>query len=277
MLRLIEYRLKLNNHVWGTVDFLLIGDRVLIVVDLKTGYGVKVFAERNFQLMLYALMATKEFGLLYDFPTVRLIIAQPSMDHFDTWEISRDDLLAWENEVLTAVSRTQDLNAPLVPSEKACQFCRARYDCKARAAKAMELARQDFALVAPNQLTLEQISKVLAHKAELSKWLDDAETHAMELVAKGVNIPGFKLVEGRGMRKFTDPQIVAQRLVTRGIDPYEKNLLSLTAIERLLGKKEFAELLGDAITKQSGKSVLVPDTDARPSLRSAAAIAADFH
>jgi len=85
------------------------------------------------------------------------------------------------------------------------------------------------------------------------------------------------LVEGRGSRKFIDPSVVAQRLTERGIDPYEKSLLSLTAIERLLGKKEFAELLGDAITKQSGRSVLVPNTDARPSLRSATAIAADFH
>jgi hypothetical protein len=277
MLKLIEHQLKLNNSVWGTVDYLLIGNRAMVVVDLKTGYGVKVFAERNFQLMIYALMAAKEFGPLYDFKTVRLVIVQPSLDHYDIWEISRDELLAFEDEVLAALSRTRDSKAPLVPSEKACQFCRAKYDCKARASKAVELARQDFALVNPNQLTLEQIAKVLAHKAELSKWLEDAETYAMELVAKGIDIPGFKLVEGRGSRKFIDPSVVAQRLTERGIDPYEKSLLSLTAIERLLGKKEFAELLGDAITKQSGRSVLVPNTDARPSLRSATAIAADFH
>ena len=277
MLRLVEYRLRLNDHIWGTADFVSINDDGLTVVDLKTGFGIKVFAEKNPQLMLYGLMAAKEFGLLYDFQTVRLIIAQPSLDHFDIWEISRADLLAWEIKVLAALARTQEADAPLVPSEKACQFCRAKYDCKARASKAIELARQEFALVAPNQLTLEQIAKVLAHKSELTKWLEDAETYAMQLVAKGVEIPGFKLVEGRATRRFTDPTVVAQRLADRGIDPYEKSLLSLTAIERLLGKKEFAELLGDAITKQSGRSVLVPDSDSRPSLRSAAAIAADFH
>lgn len=277
MLKLIEHRLQLQEDLWGTVDYLLVGNSSMVVVDLKTGYGVKVFAERNPQLMIYALMAAKEFGPLYDFATVRLVIAQPSLDHFDEWQISRDELLGFEADVLAALSRAQDPDAPLAPSEKACRFCRARYDCKARATKAIELARQEFALAAPNKLTLEQIAKVLAHKAELNKWLEDAETYAMGCVAQGIDIPGFKLVEGRGSRKFTDPNVVAQRLTERGIDPYEKYLLSLTAIERLLGKKEFAELFGDAITKQPGKSVLVPDTDSRPSLRSAAAIAADFH
>jgi hypothetical protein len=277
MLRLIEYGLRLNGLVYGTADCVLVNDQRLWIVDLKTGQGIKVFAKNNAQLMIYAVMALREFGLLYDFDVVVLVIAQPPLDHYDSWEISREDLLAFEKDLLAAAERTQDKNAPLIPSDKACQFCRAKYDCKARAHQALELARQDFALLAPNQLTIEQIAKVLTHKAELRSWLDDAEAHAMQLVGQGLEIPGFKLVEGRASRRFTDPEAVAQRLTGRGIDPYEKSLMSLTAIEKLLGKKEFAELLGDSITKQPGRSVLVPDTDERPSLRSAASIAADFH
>lgn len=277
MLKLVEHKLELNDLLWGTADFLQINDEKMFVVDLKTGFGVKVFAERNAQLMIYALMALRKFGLLYNFDVVVLVIAQPSLEHYDFWEISRTELLTFEDELLAAVKRTQELNAPLVPSAKACQFCRAKYDCKARARQAIELARQEFALVAPNQLTLEQIAQVLAHKTELKSWLDDAEAYAMQLAGQGVDIPGFKLVEGRATRRFTDTDVVVTRLTARGIDPYEKNLRSLTALEKLLGRKEFAELLGDAITKQSGRSVLVPDTDHRLSLRSATAIAADFH
>lgn len=274
-----EHRMRFNEYVWGTADAVIADGKILHVVDLKSGSGVKVTARQNPQLMIYALMALREFEFLYDIEEVQIHIAQPALDNFDVWHIDPQTLMDWEFELLAAVEKTQDPQAELNPSEKACQFCRAKYQCAARGRQAITAARESFALVEPNKLTLEQISKVLAHKKELNRWLDDAETYALQLAENGTRIPGFELTEGRSIRKYINGDAVAERLQASGINPaliYERNLLTLTAMEKLLGKKEFSELLGDLITKQPGKPVLAPTKDTRLTLQSAVESFADF-
>ena len=279
--RFYEHRMGFNKDCWGTSDSIVVDNstNTLHVIDLKTGSGIKVFAENNLQLMIYALMALEEFEFLHQIDEVQIHVVQPSLDHFDVWTISPRVLKDWEPTLSAAIELTQDPTAKLNPSEEACQFCRARFQCSARAKQAVALGAEAFALIEPNQLSLEQIAKVLTHKKELSRWLDDAETYALELALNGTTIPGFELGQGRSTRRYIDGDAVAQKVIASGVEEpliYERNLIPLTAMEKLLGKKKFSELLSDQITRQPGKTVLVPSKEPRPSLRSAVEALADF-
>jgi hypothetical protein len=141
------------------------------------------------------------------------------------------------------------------------------------------LAQKDFALTEPELLSIEQIAEVLAKADVAIDWLNDVKAYALKEAEKGKAIPGFKLVEGRSNRKYSKPDAVAKRLVESGIKEaliYEKSLLGITAMEKVLGKKEFTRLLEDLIDKPAGKPTLVPEKDKRPALTAAASANADF-
>lgn len=72
---------------------------------------------------------------------------------------------------------------------------------------------------------------------------------------------GFKLVEGRFVRKYANGTAVTNTVEDAGFDPYEKKLLGITAMQKLLGKNRFNELLSGFIEKPQGKPTLVPDSD----------------
>lgn len=277
---LVEYSLSLNDDCWGTSDALVIDDsqKCLHVIDLKTGEGIPVSAYENSQCKCYGLMALNEFSFLHDIETINIHIVQPSLGHLDIWQISAEELKAWEPTLLAAIEQTKNPAAPLNPSLEACQFCRARFHCKARAQHAVAIGAEAYVLRNVNELTPEQIAKVLTYKKELNRWLEDAEKYALELAINGTPIPGFELGEGRSIRRYCDADAVAQRLIEHGIESeiiFERNLLPLTRLEQLLGKKVFSELLSDLIVRQPGKTVLNLLPDSRPSLRSAVAALAD--
>ncbi|WP_194948985.1 DUF2800 domain-containing protein [Actinomyces trachealis] len=266
---LIEQRLDFSHVVpggFGTGDCLIIAEPKLQIIDLKYGQGVLVEAERNPQLMLYALGALRTFGDLYDIETVAVTIYQPRRGNVDTWETSVADLQAWaETEVKPRAELAAAGGGEFCPGSW-CQFCRIAPTCRARAEANLALTQHEFA--PPAELTDAEIADVLARIPQLKTWAADVEAYALSLaVNQGKTWDGFKLVADRSVRKYADETAVAEAAQAAGYaDIYDHRLITLTAMERLMGKTTFNEVLGDLVVKPAGKPTLVPDTDQRPAL-----------
>jgi hypothetical protein len=278
---LLEQRLDFSEWVpdgFGTGDVVIIADDIMEVIDLKYGRGVPVSAEDNAQMRLYALGALALFGDLYDIKTVKMTIIQPRLDSISTDEITAGMLLWWaDGELRRRAKLAYDGEGEFKAGDH-CRFCRARAGCRARAEANLELAKMEFRQ--PPLLTEEEIATVLARADELKAWAADVSDYALDqAVNHGVKYPGWKLVEGRSNRKYTDEKAVAETLERAGYteeDIYQKTVWGITAMERNLGKKRFMELLKDLVIKPAGKPVLVPESDKRPEINSAASAAADF-
>ena len=259
---------KWVQHGYGTGDCVIVADGMLHVIDLKFGVGILVSADHNSQLMCYALGALDTFGCLYDFDRVRLSIFQPRRDNVDTWETSKAELLRWAEEVLAPVARLAYKGEGEFKAGDHCQFCKVKATCRKRAEYAMELARFDFA--DPPTLDDDEIAGILPRIDTLVSWAEDVKAWALQQALSGVTYPGWKLVEGRSNRKYSDEAAVAAVVTKAGFDPFEKKLLGITSMQKQLGKKCFDELLSGLIVKPQGKPVLVPETDKRPVFNTAA-------
>ncbi|MBP3037956.1 DUF2800 domain-containing protein [Bacillaceae bacterium Marseille-Q3522] len=278
---LLEQRLDFSNWVpdgFGTGDVLIVGEGILEVVDLKYGKGVPVSAEGNTQMRLYALGAINQFSILYDIETVNMTIVQPRLDSISTDTISVDELLTWADEVVKPRAEMAiDGEGEFVAGDH-CQFCKARYTCRARAEYNLALAKLDFAK--PPSLSNDEIGEVLGKADELKKWAEEVKAYALAQAEEhGVKFPGWKLVEGRSNRKYTDEKQVAKVLFDEGYNEeaiYKKSLLGISAMEKGLGKKRFAELLNGFVIKPAGRPTLVPKSDKRPEIGSTASAVEDF-
>lgn len=277
---MIEQRFSLDKWVpdsFGSADAVIIAGHTIEVCDLKYGKGVKVDAVGNPQLRLYGLGAAELFGDLYDFDTVRVTIIQPRLDHVSTEEISLEDLRAWaENEVAPKAQMAMN-NSEVVQCGDWCQFCPAKAICRARAEANLELAKHDFKK--PELLTDEEIGDILKQAEELEKWVADISGYALEQALAGKQYTGWKLVEGRSIRKYADEIKVADTLRAAGYDDamlYERKLNGITNMEKLVGKKKLTELLGNLLVKPAGKPVLVPESDKREAINTTEAAKADF-
>ena len=275
---LIEQRLDYSAYVpegFGTGDLLIVADRVLTVVDLKYGKGVAVDAEWNPQMMLYGLGALELFGAIYDIETVRMAIYQPRLESVSTWEISVSDLMEWVDKELKPRAALAIAGEGEFRSGSWCRFCKAKNTCRARAEEFLRLAQMEFK--APALLTDDEIAEVLKVADELARWSADVYAYAQdEAVTRGKKWDGFKLVEGRSCRKYTDEEEAAEAAVAAGYtDIYKKSLIGITEMEKLLGKKKFAEVLGKLVYKPQGKITLVPESDKRQEVMAATA-EADF-
>jgi RecB family exonuclease len=273
-----EVPLKLSESVYGTADTVLIRDGALDVIDLKTGSQL-VSARENPQLLTYASAAVAQLGGVYEIEKIRLHIVQPSLKWVEVWETDRTYIKTWTSKIEAAIKAADNPDAPLNPSDEACNWCRARFVCKARAHYALELARQEFALVDPSALSVDQLSNVLLHKKRVEQWLADAYAHALKSALNGVPIPNFSLGETRSVRAFANETEVKKRLFEAGfaeIDFMETKLLALTNIEKLVGRKKFAELFNNGlVVKKPGKPALTPCTESLPSLSSAATLVSE--
>lgn len=264
---LIEQHLDFSCYVpdgFGTGDFLLVADRELNVVDFKYGRGVAVYADHNPQMMLYALGALNLFDCLYDIEQVTMTIFQPRLSSISTWTISAEELYKWAEEVLKPKAELAAKGEGEFISGSWCRFCKARNTCRARAESFLELARMEFQ--PPALLSDEEVAEVMEKADELSKWASDVMTYAQaEAIENGKHWDGYKLVEGRSVRKFSDEAKVEAAAKEAGYtDIYNKSLITLTAFEKLMGKKTFADVLGQYVTKPAGKLTLVPVSDKRP-------------
>ena len=258
---------KWVEHGFGTGDAVIVADDLLHIIDFKFGVGVLVEAADNSQLKCYALGAVDTFGDLYDIRRIRLSIYQPRRENVDTWELTKEDLLKWADEVLAPVAKLAYEGEGEFNAGDHCQFCKVKANCRKRAEYAMELAKYDFA-EAPT-LDESEIAAILPQIDTLVSWAEDVKAYALNQALSGVRYPGFKLVEGRSNRRYTDEAVVAQVVSDAGYDPYEKKLLGITAMTRQLGKKRFEELLRGLVVKPQGKPVLAPDTDKRPEFNAA--------
>lgn len=261
----VEQTLDFSKWVpdgFGTGDCVIVADDLLHVIDFKYGVGVLVEARDNSQLKCYGLGALDAFGDLYDIKRIRLSIYQPRRENEDTWELSREDLLRWADEVLAPTAKLAYEGEGEFTAGDHCQFCRVKATCRKRAEYAMELAGYDFA--PPPTLCEGEIAAILPRIDALVSWAGDIKDYALLQALTGTHYPGWKVVAGRSTRRYKDPDAVAAIVTNAGYDPYEKKLLGITAMQRQLGKKQFDTLLAGQIEKPQGKPVLAPETDTRP-------------
>jgi len=263
---LIEQKLDFSDYVpegFGTGDLVVVGNGTLHVVDLKYGRGVIVSAEKNPQMMLYALGALSLFDMLYDIEKVSMAIVQPRVDNFSTWEITVEELLKWAEEELKPKALLASTGGGEFCAGDHCRFCRAKNQCRARAVKNLELLKYEFQ--DPALLTDEEIAEIIGLADELAKWAGDIYTYATALaINEGREWDGFKLVEGRTRRKYTDETAVAETAKEAGYsDIFKQSLITITEMEKLMGKKKFNDILGNLVEKPKGKLTLVPETDKR--------------
>ena len=264
----VEFRLDFSTYVpdgFGTGDMVIVSDKSLEICDLKYGKGVPVSAEGNTQMRLYALGAVEEFGMLYAFDTVHMTIIQPRLDSVSTDTLSTGKLLDWGRSIIPVAKEAYDGKGEFQAGDH-CRFCKFRPQCKALAAYMTEKT----SLRKKQTLTdLETVSILQAAK-DIKRWLTDLEDYALGKALDGYDWPGMKLVEGRSKRVITDPDAAAAALIDKGFDAdavYKpRELQTLTALEKLVGKKSLAEALGDLIEKPSGKPTLVELSDKRPPL-----------
>ncbi|MDY5159670.1 DUF2800 domain-containing protein [Actinotignum urinale] len=267
---LIEQRLDFSHWVpdgFGTADAVIIADGVLSVIDYKHGQGVLVEADHNPQMMCYALGAYEMFAAIYDIESVSMTIFQPRRENVSTFEMSVTDLLAWADTTLKPTADLAFAGEGAYAAGAWCGFCKAKVDCRARAEANLALAKYDFAL--PPKLSDADIEAILPVLDDLARWAEDIKDYALARAMSGKAWSGFKVVEGRSNRRYTNPDAVAEVITKAGFDPFEKKLLGITAMQKLIGKTRFDQLLADLIEKPQGKPTLVPDSDKRPALSTA--------
>lgn len=279
---LFEQRLDFSEYVpdgFGTGDVVIIADDLVQVIDLKYGKGVGVSAVENPQLRLYGLGAYAEHSMLYDINRIKTTIIQPRLENVSTEESDVVDLVTWGENVVKPAAELAAAGEGEYCVGDHCRFCKARKTCRARADHNLELAAYEFRDASLLEDT--EIGEVLKRATELASWVADITGYAQEQAIKhGKKFPGWKLVEGRSDRKYTDKEQVANTLFLADYTDEQiykpKELLGITAMEKQLGKKQFAELLGELIHKPEGKPVLVQESDRRPELSSTASAKEDF-
>ena len=272
----VEQRLDYSRWVengFGTGDCVIVADDLLHVIDYKYGLGVLVSASGddgtgNSQLKCYALGALDTFGDLYDIRRIKLSIYQPRRENVDTFEMSVEDLLRWADDVLSPTAKLAFTGDGEFCAGDHCVFCKVKATCRARADYSMELAKYEFEK--PAMLDDEEIAAILPMIDSLVSWATDIKEFALQQALSGTVYAGYKVVEGRSNRKYSDETAVAKIVQDAGYDPFEKKLLGVTAMQRQLGKKKFQELLGGFLYKPPGKPVLVPTSDSRPEFNTAA-------
>jgi len=267
---LIEQRLDFSQYVeggYGTGDCVVIADRTLHVVDYKHGQGVLVEAEDNPQMNLYALGALELYDGIYDIDAVSMTIYQPRRDNVSTHTVFKESLYQWAEEVLKPAAALAHAGEGDFRCGGWCQFCKAKNDCRKRAEHNLELARYDFKL--PPLLEDDEVESILTRIDGLVSWASDIKDCALQAALSGKHWNGWKLVEGRSNRRYTNEEAVAGTVSAAGFDPYEHMVKGITAMEKTLGKAKFASLLGGLVEKPKGKPTLVPESDKRPAINTA--------
>ncbi len=293
-----EVRVDLSDYIpdgFGTCDCVIIGGDTLNIVDYKHGKGVPVSAQENPQMRLYALGALKMFSVIYgdSIKSVTMAICQPRISaELNEETITVDELLEWGEYIKPIAQKAYSGNGEFCPGEH-CRFCRGKAQCRARAEQ--NTALEDFkdcvpaGKAAPELLTISEearqilglppllsnaeVGDLLKRGESLVAWYNDLKEYALSAVLAGDEIPGYKAVEGRSNRVFTDTDAAFEALKENGYDEamlYDRKPKSLSELEKMLGKKSFAELLGGLVMKPKGAPTLVPASDPREGYNSAA-------
>lgn len=267
---MIEQRVDFSRWVqdgFGTADCILIADGVLNIVDYKHGKGVEVSAEGNTQLSLYSLGALEIFDGIYDIDRVCVHIFQPRKSNVVSSMMDKSDLYEWADTELTQKAQLAYEGQGNFSCGEWCRFCKAKAECRERAEANLALARYEFQ--SPALLDDEEIADILGKVDALTAWASDVKEYALQQAVSGKEWTGWKLIEGRSNRKYTSEAAVAATVEGAGYDPYERKVLGVTAMQKLLGKTRFEELLAPYIEKPQGKPTLVPESDKRPAMNTA--------
>lgn len=286
----IEQRVDFGAWVpdgFGTADCIMVSGDTIHIIDFKYGKGVQVSAEDNPQMKLYALGALAAYELMYDLTTVRMSIIQPRLSSDpDTWETSVREIVNWAEQVVKPAAALAAAGEGEYAEGEWCRFCAIRGSCRARAAA--QLALEDFAFRPdglpqeyrlPPELTDEEIGQALIQGKRLAKWLSEIEEYALRACLEGKEIPGFKAVEGRSVRVWTDADAAFLAARAQGIPEemlYERKPITLAAMEKLMGKRHFLDTMTAYVTTPPGKPTLVPETDKRPAITDRPTIDDDF-
>ena len=268
---LVEQKLDFSKYVpdsFGTADCVIVADDTLTVIDLKYGVGILVDAEQNTQMMLYALGALLMFDGIYDIETVTMTIFQPRRDNVSTFSMRKSELIDWAENVLKPKAELAYKGEGEFNAGSHCQFCKVKATCRKRAEYNLELAKYDFEM--PDSLEDDEIEIILSKADEFISWLGDVKEYALNQALQGKQWKDYKLVEGRSNRKYKNESAAAKIVEDAGFDPYEHKVLGITAMQKMLGKTKFNELLGDFIEKPQGKPTLVPMSDKRPTMKNTA-------
>ena len=254
---LVEQRLEFDEFVqggFGTADAVVISDGDMHIIDLKYGKGIRVDATNNPQLRLYALGAIQKWQFEYQPKTVTMSIVQPRLDHISTETITVEELLEWGEFIKECAKKAEEPDAPIEPGEKQCQFCKAKATCRQRAIFALQ--QQDT-----DNLTPDEMATIIPFAEEVQRWSKQFLAEVQEMAENGTHFPGYKLIEGRSVRKWRDdaPTILSE-YVADAEQLYEKKLLGITALQKVVGKDAITE----ATIKPQGKLTLVPSSDKRP-------------
>ena len=270
---LVETRLDFSKYVpasFGTSDAIIIADGVMDVIDFKYGKGVEVSAVDNPQMMVYALGAWEAFNMEYNITHVRMTIIQPRIDNLSEFEMPVSDLRKWATYTLAPKAKEAMAGGEPKAGEW-CKFCKVKGRCRvlAEACTSKQQEQPD-----PKLMSTDEIAKnVLPLLPLIKSWLSSIEEYTLEQALSGVHYDGYKIVEGRSIRRITDPDKVIELLEAQGytketiIKPTE--LRSLTDLEKLIGKKAFNALCKDYIVKPQGKPTLVTEADKRPAMNQA--------
>lgn len=266
----IEERLDFSHIVkngFGTGDANIIADGVLEVIDLKYGKGVPVYSENNPQLMLYGLGALRRFELMYDIDTVRLTIVQPRLNNISSQEISVTKLEYWGNNIIKPAAEKAYAGEGTKRSGDWCRWCTVKAQCPAIAKANMEMAKHDFK--EPDLLSDDEILDVYNQIDSLQDWAKSVSEYILETALHGKKWAGLKVVEGRRQRKWSDDNKVIETLKENGYSESQymiSKLAGIPAMEKLLGKPSFSDVLGTFVDLPAGKPTLAPESDKRPAM-----------
>lgn len=269
----IEQKLDLTDFVpesFGTADCVIINDNLMEVIDLKYGKGVPVYAEWNKQLMLYGLGALQKYDTMYDISEVRLTIVQPRINNISSWQISVKELREWAEEELKPKAQLAFDGKGELNAGDWCRFCAVRNQCRKLYEQQLEITRHEFA--EPALLTDDEIAGIVRRAPKLIEWANSIAEYAQaKAITENKQWPGLKLVEGVSRRKWADEDQASSTIFARcpeltEDEVFNMKLKPITSIEKIVGKKRFAELLSDVVIKPQGKPTLVPLEDKRPAM-----------
>ena len=275
-----EVKVDISDYVpeaFGRCDCVMFGGDTLIITDYKHGKGVPVSPDENPQLMLYALGALKLYKPLFGvaLKKVAVYIDQPRIGAYDGWTCTVDELLAW-GESVKPKAQMAFMGFGEYHAGDWCRFCRANGICKAQAEQQIG-AFDDFSAAVGNPTALlspSEMGEVLKRGETLVSWYETVREKALESLLNGEKIPGYKVVEGRSSRCWTDQDAALDKLQESGVDRaliYDSVPKTLAQLEKMLGTVKFKELVGEFVTKPQGKPTIAPESDSRQPFSSAAA------
>lgn len=267
----IEQKLDLGNWIpegFGTADCVMVYGNTVHVFDFKYGKGVQVDAEQNPQMLLYALGAYAAYKMLYPIEQICMTIVQPRIDHVSEWTCTLEELLSFGEKVKERAALAIEGKGEYHPDEKACRFCRAKAQCRARSdfnvKKAFNIGEM------PPLISAEEAGKRLLELQDIVKYQKDLQEWALSECLAGKDVPGWKAVEGRSVREWSDMDAAFDKLIKSEMTMeemlYEKKPLTLAQVEKLIGKKDFQDTVGEFVAKKSGKPTLVKESDKREAI-----------